>query len=302
MEQRKKLRKMMNDPECLIRAVGAHNALGARIIEKIGFDAVWASGFEISASHAKPDANILTMTEFLYAASQMADSTHLPIIADCDTGFGDLKNVIRLVNEYEKAGISAICIEDKTFPKMNSFVSRNQQLIEKEEFAYKIIAAKNTQKDPDFVVMARIEALITGAGMQEALERAVVFREAGADMIVIHSKQKEAGEVLEFSSKWKYDTPLVIIPTTYEIPDMEQLRSKHKNIKMVIYANQMLRASVKAMKNILLKMKQSGKASEVAEDLSTLEEIFEIQGLKEMIDKENAYRTLKAVPKQITNF
>ncbi len=142
MNKTRKLRELFNSNE-LIRVMGAHNALGAKLVEKSGFDAVWASGPEISTSYALPDANILTMTDFFNAASSMNEAVNIPVIADCDTGFGNSNNVIHLVRKYEAAEIAAVCIEDKLFPKVNSFISGRQELAPIAEFVGKILAAKN---------------------------------------------------------------------------------------------------------------------------------------------------------------
>lgn len=291
MNARQQLRKMMQEPERVIQTVGAHNALGAKLVEQNGFDAVWASGFEISTAHAKPDANILTMVEFLNAAAQMADATTLPVIADCDTGFGNVNNVIRMVRDYEKAGIAAVCIEDKVFPKMNSFIPGYQSLAPKDEFAAKIRAAKDTQQDPDFVVIARVEALIAGHGMEEALERAAAYDNAGADLILIHSKQKDPGEIFEFSRRWTSETPLVVVPTTY--PSITLADMVEHNIKMTIYANQALRAAVKAMNAVLAQLKESGSLLAIQDQLSPMDQLFELQGLKDMIKQEEHYKKLE---------
>ena len=174
----------------LVKIVGAHDGLGAKLIAEAGFDGVWASGLEISASYGLPDANILTMSEYLERAVEMNEATSLPVIADCDTGYGNINNVIHMIEKYEKAGIAAVCIEDKLFPKVNSFVEGRQELADIEEFCGKLRAIKDTQINPDFMVIARIEALIAGWGMNEALKRANAYCESGADAILIHSKKK----------------------------------------------------------------------------------------------------------------
>ena len=120
MSKAKKLRALFNK-EGVIRIVGAHDGLGARLIELNGFNGVWASGLEISASHAVPDANILTMTQYLEAASIMNDVVSIPVVADCDTGYGNSNNVMHMVRKYEAAGIASVAIEDKRFPKVNSY-------------------------------------------------------------------------------------------------------------------------------------------------------------------------------------
>ena len=183
--------------------MGAHDGLTAKLIGESGFDGVWASGLEISASYGIPDANILTMSEYLERAIEMNEATSLPVIEIADTGYGNVNNVIHLVEKYEKAGIAAVCIEDKIFPKVNSFVEGRQELADIDEFCGKLSAVKNTQKNKDFMVIARIEALIAGWGMKEALKRANAYVESGADAILIHSKKKDKQEILEFCKKFK---------------------------------------------------------------------------------------------------
>ena len=122
-----RLRQLIDEPGPVL-VIGAHDALGGKLGEQAGFHALWASGLEISTSAGVPDANILSMTEFLDAAMEMNHATQIPVICDCDTGFGNSNNVIHLVRRYEAAGLAAICIEDKLFPKVNSFVTGRQEL------------------------------------------------------------------------------------------------------------------------------------------------------------------------------
>jgi len=130
------LRKLFTEPRT-IRVMGAHNGLGARLIERNGFDAIWSSGFEISTANALPDANLLTMTDNLYAAQAINESTRLPVICDCDTGYGNVNNVIHMIKKYEAVGLSAVVIEDKRFPKVNSFLPYRQDLADINESAGK---------------------------------------------------------------------------------------------------------------------------------------------------------------------
>jgi phosphoenolpyruvate phosphomutase len=157
MNKAQKLRELFA-AEDVIRIVGAHDGLSAKLVELNGFEGVWASGFEISASHAVPDADILTMTQYLEAASIMNDAVSIPVVADCDTGYGNSNNVIHMVRKYEAAGIAAVTIEDKKFPKVNSYIPGRQELAPIAEFVGKILAAKNAQQTKDFMVIARVEA------------------------------------------------------------------------------------------------------------------------------------------------
>ena len=273
------------ESKSILKVGGAFDAMSAKLVEFYGFDAVWAGSFAISATHAVPDASILTMTEFFDAASNMAETCKIPVIADCDTGYGGPSNVSHMVRKYENAGIAAICIEDKTFPKQNSLLENGQNdLISEKEFVAKIIAAKEAKQDKNFMIIARIEALISGAGMDEALKRATAYEKAGADAILIHSKKKTPEEVFEFAELWKGNSPIVVIPTTYDSVSLDELIS-HK-IKIVIHANQTLRAAHASMSRILKQMINSNSLSEVKEEISSMEDIFELQEMYDIKDKE----------------
>ena len=264
----------------LVKVCGAYDAMSAKLVEANGFDAIWAGSFAISAIHNVPDASILTMTEFFDAASNMAQSCEIPVIADCDTGYGDANNVRHLVKKYENAGIAGVCIEDKTFPKQNSLLKDgNNQLLSEKDFVAKILAANDVKQNKAFSIIARVEALISGIGMEEALKRAYAYEKAGADLILIHSKKISPEEIFEFSESWKGSSPLVVIPTTYYSVKIDELISH--NIKMVIYANQTLRAAHLAMNNLLKKMKDANNMDDIQNEMSSMEEIFKLQ---EMFD------------------
>jgi len=278
------LRKKL-EGNSIIKVGGAFDVMSAKLVENSGFDAIWSGSFAISATHALPDASILTMTEFFDAASSMSSACEIPIIADCDTGYGGPSNVIHMVKKYENAGISSICIEDKMFPKQNSILENgSNDLISQREFVAKILAAKEARMDKDFLIMARVEALISGAGMDEALTRATAYENAGADAILIHSKQKTPDEIFEFTELWKGTTPLVVVPTTYDTVKISELVSH--NIKMVIYANQTLRTAHMAMKELLQKMIKAESISEFDEEMSTMQQIFELQEMYNLKNKE----------------
>ncbi len=234
-----------------------------------------------------PDANILTMTDFFNAASSMNEAVNIPVIADCDTGFGNSNNVIHLVKKYEAAEIAAVCIEDKLFPKVNSFIPGRQELASTAEFVGKILAAKNAQNDPNFMIMARVEALIAGWGMEEALKRARAYADAGADAILIHSKSESPGEIYEFVDKWNNRAPLVVVPTKYYNTTTEELHKKQ--ISMVIYANHGIRASIRAMSEVFSSVYNTGSTADVEDKIATLDEVFELQGMPQMKESELKY-------------
>ena len=211
----KQLRLKIKD-KSILKIGGAFDAMSAKLIEINDFDAVWAGSFAISATHAVPDASIMTMTEFLQVAKNMVDSCNIPIIADCDTGFGGPSNVSHLVKQYEQAGVAGISIEDKIFPKQNSLLENGKhKLLNEKDFVAKIIAAKESKSNQDFMIIARTEALIAGLGVQEAIKRANAYEIAGADAILIHSKNNTPHEIFEFCDNWKGSIPLVVVPTSY---------------------------------------------------------------------------------------
>jgi len=286
MNKAQKLRELFNK-EGVIRIVGAHDGLSAKLVELNDFDGVWASGFEISASHAVPDANILTMTQYLEAASTMNDTVSIPVVADCDTGYGNSNNVMHMVRKYEANGIAAVTIEDKRFPKVNSYIPGRQELAPVAEFVGKILAAKNAQQTTDFMVIARIEALIAGWGQEEALRRAHAYVEAGADAILIHSKSSTPDEIVAFARAWDFSVPLVIVPTTYPMLTLEDINKL--GIKMVIYANHGLRASVKAINEVLSEIKREGRLDTIESKIVTMSTVFELQGMTEMKEHEKIY-------------
>jgi len=268
--------------------MGAHNALGAKLIEQAGFDAVWSSGFEIATAHGVPDANILTMTENLDAATNINAATQLPVICDCDTGFGNAVNAMHMVRKYEAAGLAAVVIEDKRFPKVNSFIPGRQELASIEEFTAKIEAMKTTRSSPDgILIFARIEALIAGWGIDEALRRAEAYEKAGADGIVIHSKAQTSAEIFSFAKKWKGSVPLVAIPTTYPQVTAEELL--REGFKMVIYANQGLRAAVRAAQETLSRIQKEGTTRNVEGRIASMDELFRLQGMHTYQEQEKLY-------------
>jgi len=286
MNKSNSLRKLFEN-DGVTRLVGAHDGLTAKLVELNGFDGVWASGLEVSASHAVPDANILTMSQFLEAASIMNDAVTIPVVADCDTGFGNSNNVMHMVRKYEMAGIAAVSIEDKQFPKVNSYIPGRQELAPVAEFVGKILAAKNAQQSEDFMVIARIEALIAGWGQEEALKRAHAYAEAGADAIFIHSKSNTPDEIVSFTKAWDFSAPLIICPTSYPIITLEEI--KELGIKVVIYANHGLRASIKAINQTLSKLGREGKLDAIEDDIAPMSTVFELQGMIEMKEQEKIF-------------
>jgi phosphoenolpyruvate phosphomutase len=288
MDMCKQLRTQIAQKDLLV-GVGARDALEAKLIDQAGFDFVWSSGFAISASYGVPDASLISMTQLLEIARSMAGVINIPIVADCDTGFGNAINVIYAVKQFEEAGVAAICMEDKKFPKDTSLLpGGRQELVAMEEFSGKIRAAVDTRKNKDLVIIARTEALIAGWGHEEALKRAHAYVETGADCILIHSKFKTPEEIVEFVGRWDRSAPLVIVPTNYPSLTEEQIRRLGK-IKLVIYANQVLRAGVLAQQRVLAEIKKTGGIHAVESMMVPVARIFELQNVAQMKENEKRY-------------
>jgi len=273
----------------LAHVMAAHAPLAAKLAEEAGFDAIWASGFELSALYGLPDVSLVTMTQHLEMLRAMAERCTLPIVADIDTGFGNAVNVVYAIEQYERAGAAAVVIEDKTFPKVTSLAAGGrQELVRTEEFQGKIAAAIATRKDPGFIVVARTEALIAGLGQDEALRRAAAYEAAGADMILVHSKQKTPDEVESFVRAWTGKAPVVLVPTAYPALNTGRIKALGK-IKMVIYGNHAIRAAVTAMKDVFARIRKDGGIHEVDKDIVTVEEIFRLQGMDAMKATEKSF-------------
>jgi phosphoenolpyruvate phosphomutase len=288
MSKARKLREAMAE-RGLVHIMAAHSPLSAILAEEAGFDGLWASGFELSALYGLADMSLITMTQHLDMLRAIAGQSSLPIVADIDTGYGNALNVIHALREYEKAGTAAVVIEDKTFPKVTSLAADGrQELLRIEEFQGKIEAAVATRSDPDFLVIARTEALIAGLGEQEALTRGMAYAEAGADMILIHSKKKDPTEIESFSHGWKGPVPLVIVPNAY--PELDATRIKALgNIRMTIYGNYGIRAATTAMQDTFRRIIADGGVQDVHKDIVPVEEMFRLQKMDQVKAEEKRF-------------
>tara|TARA_B100001971_G_C18206098_1_gene547710 strand:- start:829 stop:1626 length:798 start_codon:yes stop_codon:yes gene_type:complete len=263
--------------------------MGAKLVERAGFDAVWSSGLEISASYGIPDASLISMYQFVEAARSMNEVINIPVVADCDTGYGNAINVMYMIKRYEEAGIAGVVLEEKKFPKDNSLLDDGrQELLRVEEFEGKIESAKAAQKNPDFMVIARVEALIAGYGQEEAQMRAHRYADAGADAIFIHSKSKNPQEIIEFVNHWDIDVPLVLTPTIYSSLREQEIKELNK-VKMVIYANHGMRAAIKAMETVFAKIKKDGGIYDIEEFLVPVKHVFDLQDVPRMKENENKF-------------
>jgi phosphoenolpyruvate phosphomutase len=282
-----KLRQMLQSAE-LEFLMEAHNGLSARIVREAGFKGIWASGLSISAQFGVRDNNEASWTQVVDVLEFMADASDLPILLDGDTGYGNFNNMRRLVRKLEQRGIAGVCIEDKQFPKTNSFLNGERQpLADIEEFAGKIAAGKDTQTDGNFSIVARVEALIAGWGMDEALKRAEAYRLAGADAILIHSKLSKPDEILTFAREWARRSPLVIVPTKYYSTPTDVFRKA--GISTVIWANHLVRSATSAMQGVAKEIFESQTLVNVEDRIASVNEIFRLQDADEYSAAEKLY-------------
>ncbi|MDH4083380.1 MAG: phosphoenolpyruvate mutase [Nitrospira sp.] len=266
----------------------AHNGLSAKIVQEAGFKGIWASGLSISAQFGVRDNNEASWTQVLEDLEFMSDAATIPILLDGDTGYGNFNNMQRLVRKLEQRHIAAVCIEDKLFPKTNSFIKGDAQpMADMHEFCGKIKAGKDAQTDPDFCIIARVEAFICGWGLAEALRRAEAYRQAGADGILIHSALSVPDEILAFKQEWGNRGPVVIVPTKYYATPTEVFRQH--GIAMVIWANHMLRAAVAAMQKTARTLKEQEHLLSIEDKVAPVSEIFRLQNAAELQDAEERY-------------
>jgi phosphonopyruvate hydrolase len=259
------------------------------LAEEAGFDGIWASGFELSAAYGVPDASLLSFTQHLDMTRAIVEQVGIPMVADLDTAYGNAINALHVVGAYARAGAAAVVIEDKTFPKDTSLLAGGrQELVRVEEFQGKIEAARAAGAANELIVIARTEALIADLGMEEALKRGAAYAEAGADLILIHSKRKTPDEIVAFTERWPGRVPLVIVPTAYPDLTEEKIRALGK-IAIVIYANHAVRAAVTAMREIFAQVRRDGGIHNVDKRIVSVEDIFELQRVAAMKAAEKKY-------------
>jgi phosphoenolpyruvate phosphomutase len=266
----------------------AHNGLSARIVEEAGFKGIWASGLCLSAAMGVRDNNEASWTQVLEVVEFMSDATTIPILLDADTGYGNFNSVRRLVRKLEQRGVAGMCIEDKLFPKTNSFIGGEQQsLASIDEFSGKIKAAKDSQLDADFCVVARVEAFIVGHGLAEALRRAEAYHQAGADAILMHSKITTPDQILSFMEEWRDTCPVVIVPTIYYTTPTRVFAEA--GVSLIIWANHLLRSSITAMQRTAAKLYEEQTLMAIEGEIAPLKEVFRLQNADELKAAELRY-------------
>jgi phosphoenolpyruvate phosphomutase len=280
-------KKLLTSPQIEF-LMEAHNGLSARIVEEAGFQGIWASGLSISAALGVRDNNEASWTQVLEVVEFMADATGIPILLDGDTGFGNFNNVRRLVKKLEQRGVAAVCIEDKLFPKTNSFINGDRQpLADMDEFCGKIKAVKDAQVDPEFCVVARLEGFIAGWGLDDVLRRAEAYHAAGADALLVHSRQKSPDEILAFARAWDRRSPVVIVPTTYYSTPVDVFEKA--GIDLVVWANHNVRSAITAMQTVTRTIFRERSVANVEDKVASVREVFRLQNADELLAAEERY-------------
>lgn len=286
-EIRLKSLKRMLAAKPILRFLDIHNALSGLIIEntKVAtdagiqeFDGMWGSSLTDSTAKGKPDIEAVDVSSRMGTLNEVLEVTTKPIIYDGDTG-GKTEHFVFTVKTLERLGVSAVIIEDKTGLKKNSLfgteVAQTQDSIE--NFCQKIQAGKNAQATNEFMIIARIESLILGQGIDDAMQRAEAFLDAGADGIMIHSREKSPQEIFDFCDRYKAlenKKTLVVVPSSFNTVYESELRERGVNI--VIYANQLLRSAYPAMTSTAESILRNGRSSEVDSQMMPIKQILEL--------------------------
>jgi 2-methylisocitrate lyase-like PEP mutase family enzyme len=267
MTAARQLRALLGNPEPIV-APGAFDGMSARLVEAAGFDAIYASGGAIARSAGYPDLGLLSLTEVIERIAAIVDVTTIPVIADADTGFGGSPNVQRATRLFERAGVAGFHIEDQQFPKRCGHLD-DKTLITQAEMCHKIRVVRDSLRDPDFVVIARTDAIAV-EGFEAALERAQAYAEAGADVIFVEAP--ESVEQIERISAAISSPKLINMFYGGKTPLVPVERLKALGYKIVIIPSDLQRAAIRAMQETLRAIKRTGDSAEMAERLASFKE------------------------------
>lgn len=279
------LRKLINERKILV-VPGAYDALSARLIEQLGFEAIWAGGFVASATLlGMPDASLLTMSEQLEYARRIALLVDVPVIVDCDNGYGNAVNVVRAVREFEGAGVAAIQIEDQELPKRCALYPGQRAIVGTDEMVGKIKAALDTRRSDTTMIWARTDAFNAGLPLASAIERAERYADAGADVIVPISKNVE--QLRAFAAAWHHLTPLAIAPTRFGKLTSAEIADSGYRIQVVALVPAF--AALHAMREALVHVRKDGSWSGFSDHLATFEEFTQLVGIDRVAELEERY-------------
>ncbi|WP_433664299.1 isocitrate lyase/phosphoenolpyruvate mutase family protein [Nocardia sp. CA-128927] len=258
--------------------MGAHDAVSAQIAQDAGFPGVWVSGLGLSAINGLRDSNELSWTQVMERIEMLSDRIAVPALVDMDTGYGDFNNVRLAVRRLQRIGVGGACIEDKLFPKANSFLAAGQVLAEPGEFCGRLKAAKDTAAD--VFLVARCEALVAGQSLSEAIDRCGLYAESGADAVLIHSKKTVPDEILAFMAEWDSRVPVAIVPTKYS--HVEAAVFEEAGVSVAIWANQSLRAAIIAMQRLCGDLAEQRTMRGLEDGIADLSRVFELANNAEL--------------------
>ncbi|MGV9247258.1 isocitrate lyase/phosphoenolpyruvate mutase family protein [Streptomyces sp. NPDC003710] len=271
------LREALNDSERKhpLLAIGAVNALAAHVAAEAGFDALWVSGLEVSAASGLPDANVLGPRDLSDVVASLGRVTELPVIVDIDNAGGSGRTAERFAYDLMRAGAAAVCVEDSAYPKCNSFAAhRAQSLADRDLLCEQVGRIRKTAGD-GLVVVARTEALIASEDMPTAIARAEAYAEAGADAIIIHSKDGTGDQARAIGRAWNHSVPLVSVPTAF--PDLSAAELGEAGFRLCIYANQLSRAALAGMRTAARQFRRGGSfRSTVAGSLAEVGDLMRV--------------------------
>jgi 2-methylisocitrate lyase-like PEP mutase family enzyme len=266
-------------------APGVADALNARLVRKHGFDAIYMTGAGTAATRlGMPDVGLLTMTEMIDNAQRIADSSGLPLIADADNGYGGVLNVRRTIQGFERAGVAGVHLEDQEFPKRCGHLA-GKQLVPADEMVSKIRAAVDARTDPDFVIIARTDAIAV-EGFDAAIERAQRYREAGADALFVEAPSAEQLPALAP----RLEFPLVYnMAASGKTPFLGRSEIENLGFKIIIYPNWMVLAAIRAASQVLTTLRETGSIASVAPEVASFREFFDLMGMPEVQELEARY-------------
>lgn len=280
-----RLRQRLSEPAILV-APGAHDALTARIIERAGFEATYFTGAGFSYTHlGAPDLGLVSLTETVWRAATVVDATSLPVIADADTGYGNALNMTRTVREFERAGVAAIQLEDQVFPKRCGHLS-GKAVIPADEMVGKIKAAADSRRDADLVIIARTDARAV-TGLDEAIERAQRYREAGADVLFVEApaSREELAQIAQ-----RLAPPLVAnmveggATPLCSVVDLDAM-----GYRLVIFPGAAVRMAAAAIMRLMATLKREGTTAGMLDEMLSFRELNDLLGLQTYRQMEERY-------------
>jgi len=281
----RRLRELLSGEDIVI-APGAFNAFSARLVERSGFDCLYLTGGGTGLGLGLPDVGLMTMTEMVNNAGVVADAVGVPVISDCDTGYGNVVNVWRSVQAFEKAGVAGVHIEDQTFPKKCGHLF-GKQLVSQDEMVQKIRAACDARKDPDFVIIARCDALLVN-GIEDAIRRSQAYAAAGADVLFIESPRTL--DQIELIGR-SFDVPLLFnMASSGKTPTLSAEQLHDLGYKLMILPIFTLLAAMKAIGEVLTDIKATGSIETIRERCSTFEDFMDLAGLPFVQELERRYQ------------